>query len=32
MSGRELQSFRGHTSNVASVAFSPDGKTVLTGS
>jgi WD40 repeat protein len=30
--GQELRTFRGHTSNVYSVAFSPDGTLVLTGS
>ncbi|MBK6996062.1 MAG: hypothetical protein IPH31_14475 [Lewinellaceae bacterium] len=32
MSGREFQSFCGHTGAVSAVAFSPDGKQVLTGS
>ena len=32
LSGRELQSFSGHTSYVRSVAFSPDGQHILTGS
>jgi WD40 repeat protein len=31
-SGRQLRSFTGHSDVVTSVAFSPDGKTVLTGS
>jgi WD40 repeat protein len=32
VSGRQLRSFQGHTDAVTSVAFSPDGNTVLTGS
>jgi WD40 repeat protein len=31
-SGKELQTFRGHSRQVTSVAFCPDGKHVLTGS
>jgi WD40 repeat protein len=31
-SGKEIRSFQGHTRGVNSVAFSPDGKQVLTGS
>jgi WD40 repeat protein len=31
-SGRQLRSFQGHTDVVTSVAFSPDGNTVATGS
>jgi WD40 repeat protein len=31
-SGRQLRSFQGHTDVVTSLAFSPDGNTVLTGS
>ncbi|MEM8897741.1 MAG: WD40 repeat domain-containing protein, partial [Bacteroidota bacterium] len=31
-SGRDIQTFQGHTSNVSSVAFSPDGNYILTGS
>jgi len=30
--GREINSFSGHTANVLSVAYSPDGKQVLSGS
>ncbi len=30
--GQEIRTFRGHTSSVISVAFSPDGTRVLTGS
>ncbi|MDZ4840663.1 MAG: hypothetical protein SH859_00755 [Hyphomicrobium aestuarii] len=30
--GRELRSFNGHTGFVTSVAFAPDGRTVLSGS
>ena len=30
--GKELRAFKGHGSYVYSVAFSPDGKRVLTGS
>jgi WD40 repeat protein len=29
---KEIQTFKGHTSYVSSVAFSPDGKTIATGS
>ena len=31
-SGKELRAFTGHADRVSSVAFSPDGKQVLTGS
>jgi sugar lactone lactonase YvrE len=31
-SGREIRSFLGHSSGVTSVAFSPDGKQILSGS
>ena len=30
--GREIRRYEGHTSSVSSVAFSPDGSQVLTGS
>jgi WD40 repeat protein len=30
--GREIRSFAGHTQVIASVAFSPDGKSFLTAS
>jgi WD40 repeat protein len=30
--GRELKTFTGHSDSVYSVAFSPDGKTIATGS
>ncbi|MCP5105799.1 MAG: WD40 repeat domain-containing protein, partial [bacterium] len=32
LQGKMLQEFKGHTEGVSSVAFSPDGKTILTGS
>jgi len=32
LTGREMQTFKGHTDQVLSVAFSPDGNFVLTGS
>ncbi|MFN5263224.1 MAG: WD40 repeat domain-containing protein, partial [Pseudanabaena sp.] len=32
LEGKELQSFKGHIERVTSVAFSPDGKTIATGS
>jgi WD40 repeat protein len=32
LEGKELLTFKGHTSLVISVAFSPDGKTIATGS
>src|SRR5207249_2338668 len=31
-SGREIVSLKGHTSLIASVAFSPDGRRIVTGS
>ena len=32
MSGREIKSFEGHTAEIHSVAFSPDGKLAVSGS
>jgi WD40 repeat protein len=32
LEGKELQTLTGHSSSVISVAFSPDGKTIATGS
>ena len=32
LDGRELESFQGHNSVIFSVAFSPDGKTIASGS
>jgi WD40 repeat protein len=30
--GKQVRAFTGHTSQIVSVAFSPDGQSVLTGS
>jgi WD40 repeat protein len=32
LDGREIQSFNGHSASVWSVAFSPDGKSIASGS
>ncbi len=32
LEGNELQTFQGHSAGVTSIAFSPDGKSILTGS
>jgi WD40 repeat protein len=31
LEGKEIQTLKGHSSNVWSVAFSPDGKTIASG-
>ena len=31
-SGREIRSFAGHSSNISSVAFSPNGRQIISGS
>jgi len=32
LEGKEIQTFKGHSSIVSSIAFSPDGKTIASGS